>query len=382
MAFPGPLTCPEVNAIAVGDGERVAPDVAEALARGRSLQDVPGLLLNAGDGTFVATPEAEPVSLDEVPLPARQAVISSFRHYACLQYRPTWLVETARGCPFRCSFCSVWPLYERSYRMRSTDAVCRDFAAVGPHVFVADDLFWHRADRSHELAQELGRRGIHKTWVLVQSRTDLVASQPDLLEAWRPFADNIDIFFGLEAASDRDLGGLTKDTTVASTVEAIAVAREYGYGVTGNFVIDPEWGVDDFERLWAFVDEHRLHRAGYTILTPLPGTPYYESVRQRIRAADWAQFDMSHLLWEPRLGAERFFELYCETWRRSVLNLRGSKRWWQWMRDVKPQHFLFLMQALLRTQRIMDPRYYLSEHHLAPAATHADAASGTVANQG
>jgi radical SAM superfamily enzyme YgiQ (UPF0313 family) len=365
-AFPVPLTCPEVNAIAVGDGERVAADLVDALARQGSLHEVPGLLINTRDG-FVATPEAEPVSLDEVPLPARHAVAAGHRHYACLQYRPTWLVETARGCPFRCSFCSVWPLYQRSYRLRSIDAVCRDFASVGPHVFVADDLFWHRADRSAALAAELRRRGVRKEWVLVQSRTDLVANQPQLLEAWRPFADRIDIFFGLEAATDGHLDGLTKDTTVASTVEAIRVAREYGYGVTGNFVVDPEWGEGDFQRLWAFVDEHRLHRAGYTILTPLPGTPYYDSVRERIRATEWAQFDMSHLLWEPKLGARRFFELYCETWRRSVLNLRGSKRWWKWLGDVKPQHALFLMRALARTQRMMDPQSYLSEHRLRPA---------------
>jgi radical SAM superfamily enzyme YgiQ (UPF0313 family) len=202
--------------------------------------------------------------------------------------------------------------------------------------------------------------------VLVQSRTDLVASQPDLLEAWRPFADNIDIFFGLEAATDTNLDGLAKDTTVERTVDAIKVARQCGYGVTGNFVVDPEWNEIEFQRLWAFVDEHRLHRAGYTILTPLPGTPYYDSVRARIRAANWSQFDMSHLLWEPKLGAQRFFELYCETWRRSVLNLRGSKRWWQWIGDVKPQHLLFLMRALARTQRLMDPRHYMSEHQLAP----------------
>ena len=87
---------------------------------------------------------------------------------AC-NYRPTWLVETARGCPYRCSFCSVWPLYRRSYRLRSIDAVCRDLAAVGPHVFVADDLFWHHGERSRELAAELGRRGIHKKWMLVQN---------------------------------------------------------------------------------------------------------------------------------------------------------------------------------------------------------------------
>jgi radical SAM superfamily enzyme YgiQ (UPF0313 family) len=380
-AFPGPLRQAEVDAISVGDGERVVADLADVLARGGSPREVSGLLVNDGCGEFSATGTGEPVDLDEIPLPARHALVTGHRHYACVQFRPTWLVETARGCPFRCSFCSVWPLYERSYRVRSVDAVCRDFAGVGPHVFVADDLFWHRAERSRELAQELCRRGVRKRWLLVQSRTDLVAAQPDLLKTWRPVAESIDIFFGLEAATDRTLDGLVKDTTVASTVEAIAVAREYGYGVTGNFVIDPDWDDADFRRLWAFVDEHKLHRAGYTILTPLPGTPYYEAMRDRIRATSWSQFDMSHLLWEPKLGATRFFELYCETWRRSVLNLKGNTRWWRWLRDVKPQHIPFLVRALLRTQRMMDPQRYLSEHRLSGARSQPPAGCPALANQ-
>ncbi len=366
-AFPAPLLVAGVDALCVGDGEQVVPELMRALAGRGTLSAVPGLLLRDGDGRFTATADAEPVDLDRVPLPARASVGAFRRHYACLQYRPTWLVETARGCPFRCSFCSVWPLYQRSFRMRSIDAVCRDLGAVGPHVFIADDLFWHQADRSRELARELRRRGVRKRWVLVQTRTDLAASHPDLLEEWRSFADQFDIFFGLEAATDACLAGLAKDTTVDRTVDGIRTAREYGYGVTGNFVVDPDWTEADFERLWAFVERERLHRAGYTILTPLPGTSHFETTRPRIRAVEWAQFDMHHLLWEPRLGVERFVDLYCETWRRSVLNLRGEKRWWQWVRQVQPQHLLFLARALRRTQRLMDPRCYLAEHRLATA---------------
>jgi len=76
-----------------------------------------------------------------VPLPARRHVAAWRHQYACLAHRPVWLVETARGCPFRCSFCSIWQLHARTVRERSIDAVCRDFAAIGDHLFVADDLF-------------------------------------------------------------------------------------------------------------------------------------------------------------------------------------------------------------------------------------------------
>ena len=123
-----------------------------------------------------------------MPLPARHHVAGWRRQYACLAHRPTWLIETARGCPFRCSFCSIWQLHARSVRERSIDSVCQDFASVGDHVFVADDLFWYHPARSLALAQELRRRGIRKRWMLVQSRVDLVARHPELLEAWRPLA--------------------------------------------------------------------------------------------------------------------------------------------------------------------------------------------------
>jgi len=256
-------------------------------------------------------------------------------------------------------------MYDRGVRLRSIDSVCQDFAAAGPHVFVADDLFWYQPARSLALADELKRRGIRKRWVLVQSRTDLVARHPELLEAWRPVADIFDIFFGLEAATDAGLERLTKDATVNLTVDAVRTAREHGYGVTGNFVIDPEWDEEDFRNLWAFVERHALSNAGFTVLTPLPGTAYFEKMRPRIRATAWSQYDMHHLLWEPKLGAERFFELYCETWRRSVLNLKGRKSWRQWAQQVSARDLPTLTRMLLRTQRMMRPSVYLNEHRLA-----------------
>jgi len=367
-AYPEPFLVPATSAVVVDDGERVLPLVCDALAGGEPLTSVPGLALRSPGGAIVRTAgETGTLRLDDVPLPARHHVAPWRRQYACLAHRPAWLVETARGCPFRCSFCSIWQLHARSVRERSIDAVCRDFESVGDHVFVADDLFWHHPSRSLELARELGRRGVRKQWILVQSRTDLVARHADLLEAWRPLAKDFDIFFGLEAATDEGLDGLNKDATVAESIRGVEVAREQRYGVTGNFVIDPAWTEADFERLWAFVERHRLFQAGFTILTPLPGTAYFEEMRRTLRARRWSQFDMHHLLWEPALGPRRFFELYCETWRRSVLNLKGRKGLAQWMREVDLRNAFFLIQALRRTQRLMDAGHYLAEHDLTPA---------------
>lgn len=369
-AYPAPFIRADVNGVCLDDGERAVPALVRALEAGTRLDEVPGWLLPKDDATATRTADPDTaMSLDEVRRPARHLVAPWRRRYACFHHRPVDLIETARGCPFRCAFCSVWQLFDRSVRERSIASVCDDFAAAGSEIFVADDLFWHHASRSRALAAALIARGLQKNWLLVQSRVDLVATHPELLETWRPLAREFDIFFGFEAATNTGLADLAKDSTVQRTAEALAVARELGFGITGNFVIDPAWREADFEQLWEFVERHQLWRAGYTLLTPLPGTAYFDQVRPQIRAVEWAQFDMHHLLWEPRLGAERFFELYCETWRRSVLNLGGRKKWRHWVAHAHPRHWVHLARVLRQTQRMMHPRHYLSEHRLgAPSA--------------
>ncbi len=361
-AFPGPLQVPEIDAICVDDGEEVVPALADALAAGRPPTEVPALLVNGRDGWAATRPLEERTGLDEVPAPARDLAERYRSKYHCLLFKPVWLVETARGCPFRCSFCSVWQLYGRSFRERSLGAVVDDLAAAGDAVFIADDLFWNHPERSRALAEALIRRGVRKRWLLVQTRTDLVVRHADLLEAWRPIAKDFDIFFGLEAASDAGLASVTKDAGVAASIEAARIARSFGYGVTGNFLVDPDWDEAQFRELWDFVATHGFQRAGYTILTPLPGTELYQKLAPALEGQPWFKYDMHHVLWEPRLGARRFFELYAETWRRSILNTAGEKSWLDWMRQIRPSQIPYLTRVLMRTQRMMKAEAYLKEH--------------------
>jgi hypothetical protein len=97
-------------------------------------------------------------------------------------------------------------------------------------------------------------------------------------------------------------------------------------------------------------------------LTPLPGTELFQKLSPILEGQPWFKYDMHHVLWEPRLGAKRFFELYAETWRRSILNMSGEKRWSEWMRQIRPSQVPYLTRVLLRTQRMMKARSYLREH--------------------
>jgi len=377
MAYHPPLEDDSIDAISLDDGEEVVPALVTALDRGTPLSETPGLRLRTPDGWTDTPPLPARTCLDLVPLPARETVARHRSGYHCLLFKPVWLIETARGCPFRCSFCSVWQLYDRSYRERSIGAVVEDFAAAGDAVFVADDLFWNNPSRSLELATALKQRGVSKRWILVQSRTDLIARNGDLLEAWRPLAKDFDIFLGFEFATDRALKGITKDSGVQESLEAVRIARSHRYGINGNFLIDPDWSEDDFRDLWEFVESHNLRRSGFTLLTPLPGTDSFREHASRVQGVPWSDFDMHHLLWEPRLGAERFCELYAETWRRSILNTAGDKKLTDWLRQVRPLQIPYMIRVMRRTQAMMKPETYLREYATTRSRVRRALAGGT-----
>lgn len=375
-AHPEPLFSPNVDALCVGDGEHCLVQLVDELARGNAPYRVPGLWARRAPGqgreSFEPPEDAEQRPLDDVPLPARDLVAPARRQYLCVHKMPIWAVETTRGCPYRCTFCSVWRHNDRAFRQRSIDWVAQDLAHTGPHVFVVDDLFWQPSSWSLELARELRRRGIRKDWMLVQARVDTVARQESLLAEWRPLAKDFDIFFGFETPSDRQLAQLDKGLTQSDIEAGVGVARGLGYGVTGNFLVDPEWTEGDFEAMWELVDRLRLDRAGFTILTPLPGTVLFEQKKALIRERDWSHYDMHHLLFEPSLGRERFFALFVESWRRNVLNAaRSREKLWKWARGLTPRQLLQLARVLNRTQRLLDVNAYLREAFpaTAPAAT-------------
>lgn len=370
-AYPSALEqSSSLDAICLGEGESLLPVLCDAVANHRPLETIPSLLLPSANGGFKPTTTLPTQRLDlaGLPLPDRSMVARYQKHYCCLNYMPVWTMETARGCSYRCSFCSVWQLYKRTYRCHTADQVRADFEATGRNLFMVDDLFWADHARSEELGRALLSSHQRKNWLLVQTRADLVTENADLLKLWRPLSRNFDIFFGLESHTSSGLNLLKKDAEISKTIEAVRIARELGFGVTGNFIIDPDFTEADFHGLWDFIEEHRLFRVGFTILTPLPGTAYFQQTKNRLQVFDWNHYDLHHLLWQPRLPVERFWELYCETWRRSVLNVSGRKKWWQWLSQVRVRDIPRLARILARTQVLMDPQAYLRETKLPNAA--------------
>ena len=321
---PGWFTDPVYDAIAVGDGEEILPPLVDALDRGAPLDGVPGLVLNR-DGGQVATGHAPARrELDQLPLPARHLTSRYAPHYYINFRKPLALMETARGCPFQCNFCSVWNFHESSFREKSPARVVAELAAIdAPNIFVTDDIFWMNVKRGEELARAIKEAGIRK-YFTVQTRTDIICKFPHLIEMWKECGE-LAIFLGLESVTDKGLAAVDKKNTAANNARALAILKELGVGFTPNFIVDPAWDHEDFTRLREWISSTGAYNSGFSVLTPLPGTELWKTAQHQVNTHDWEMYDIVHAVLPTRLPLEEFYEEYSRLWRH-VLQVRYRER--------------------------------------------------------
>lgn len=315
---------PAIDAIAVGDGEENLPPLAAALERGADPAGVRGLVLNRRGGQVATGPVAYRDELDTLPLPARHLIARYAPSYYINFRKPLALLETARGCPFKCNFCSVWKFHDSTFRVKSPARVVEELRRIeAPNVFVTDDIFWMDVRRSEEMAEAIRAAGIRK-YFTVQTRTDIICRFPELIEKWKACGD-LAIFLGLESVTDEGLAAVNKHNSAANNERALGILKELGVGFTPNFIVDPAWDHEDFARLREWISRTGAYNSGFSVLTPLPGTDLWEDARRRLTTDDWELFDIVHAVIPTRLPLADFYEEYARLWRH-VLAVRYRER--------------------------------------------------------
>ncbi len=314
---------PGIAAVVIGDGESVMPAMVRAWHERRDLMSVPGLAVNTPDGQ-VNTGPAPVMDTAELPPPARHLIKEYAHRYYINFQRPLALLETARGCPYRCSFCSVWKFHNGTYRVKPVAQVVDELRQIeAPNVFITDDIFWINPGRCEELAKAIQASGIRRRFS-VQSRTDIVVRHPELVEQWRD-CGKLNVFLGIEKVDDEGLNSLNKRNTAANNEHAVEILKSLGVGYTLSFIADPDWDRDDFARLHDWIERTGSYNSGFGILTPLPGTDLWDQVKDRITTDDWDLFDLEHAVLPTKLPLEQFYVEYAQLWEHT-LDLRYRSR--------------------------------------------------------
>jgi len=359
---------PAIDLLVIGDGEEVTPALVDALEHGGDLKKVPGLVLNTADGQRFTGPAPRRKDINTLPLPARHLMKEYAPHYFINLRKPLAMMETARGCPYKCNFCSVWKFHERTFRQKSPAQVVRELHQIdAPSVFMADDIFWLHVGRAKEMAEEIKAAGINKFFT-VQTRTDIIVRHPELVEQWKE-CGNLAVFLGVEKVDDAGLSSVNKSNSADTNLRAIEILKELGVGFTCNFIVDPTWEPADFAKLKEWISRHGTYNSGFSVLTPLPGTDLWDEVKGQVNTQDWELFDIMHSVLPTKMSLADFYQEFANLWNHSLeVRYRYRGKYRMYLQAVGALLIGKVRMGDLKrgwnmAQQLSEPDRYLRQHH-------------------
>ncbi len=217
-------------------------------------------------------------------------------------------VQTSRGCPFNCSFCSVSRYLGPEYRQRKPESVLRELASIpGRYVFFTDDNLVGYSAQSRERALSIFEGmisgGMGKRWWMQAS---INVADDDRLLSRATASGCAYVFIGFETTRPEMLRDMRKGINLKIGVDNYAQVvkrlHAHGIGVHGAFIVGNDGETPEtYDQLARFIRRAAIDNVQISILTPLPGTELMARVEAEDRLiyrdfpADWEKFRFSYL---------------------------------------------------------------------------------------
>ncbi|MBN2078437.1 MAG: B12-binding domain-containing radical SAM protein [Spirochaetes bacterium] len=233
-------------------------------------------------------------------------------------------VQTSRGCPCNCSFCSVTKFNGSRYRFRSIPDVVEEIEQIKEkRFFVADDSIVGLGAEGIAHAKSLFAhlKGLKKSWGSQVCIT--IAEHNDLLRAASESGANT-FYIGFESIEAESLKSMNKGINLRPIIKnyrnTILKIHDHGIGVIGGFILGSDADTRDiFEKTIEFVHETGIDGCQFTIMTPFPGTRLYRQLQEEGRLLytdyprDWSRYHCYDAVIRPK---NMTVEELKEGWRR------------------------------------------------------------------
>jgi radical SAM superfamily enzyme YgiQ (UPF0313 family) len=304
---------PQVDFVVQGEGVEPLRVLANALAHSRAGHAIPGVWARV-EGQFVRGGPPRALSPDALPLPDRSVTASDRHAYFIDWMKPVALIRTTVGCPYRCSFCSLWKVMDGKYLIREIAGVVDEMATIREEfVFLVDDEAFIHGPRMAALAEALRVAGLRKRY-FAYCRMDSLLRHRDVLAAWRAIGLER-LFVGVDAITKKDLTEYNKRLELSQIEAGFEVARDLDIEIFAQFVVNTDYTRRDFQRLVRFIEHHRIRYPSFTVLTPSPGTELlatFDSIveRQSNGRPNWDLFDCQNAVTRTTLSKEEFRREY------------------------------------------------------------------------
>ena len=280
--------CEAFDYACVGEGERLACELAEALEQGLDPSPIPGVATRRGENVAAAVPRPYPDDYDSLPFPAWDL------------FRPvkTLPLITHRGCPFRCVFCGHNSGFKPRYR--SPTNVLEEIEHVldryrPERIRIEDETFGLHMGRTKAILEGIISREFHRrVRFSAQTRVDRVDAEfMALLKA----ANFETLELGVESGNAEILRTIKKGITLEQVEHAVALAKQSGLRVWCKFILGhPGETHATIRDTIDFITKINPETLSISIMTPFPGTPIHEmAVRgeggYRLLSGGWEDFD-------------------------------------------------------------------------------------------
>jgi radical SAM superfamily enzyme YgiQ (UPF0313 family) len=256
-------------------------------------------------------------------------------------------IQTTRGCPMNCSFCSVSAFNGRNYRFRPVEEVLDELEEIPQKfVFFIDDNIIGQSSESKERARQLFegiiRRGIKKLWISQSSIN--FADDPELLKLAYKSGCRM-IFLGIEAETEDQLKEANKKLNLSRGAktynDVFRKIHKHGIGIIAGLIFG--WDSDTHETVMQraqFAVKCGADSFQTSVLTPLPGTQLYDKMVAENRLLytnfpiDWQKYDyFEPTIVHPGMSTSEL-DMVIEKAKRKIFSpyhilLRNLKTLWQ-----------------------------------------------------
>ena len=321
------------------------------------------LLEDAQNGQLKPIYQADSfANLKQSPIPDRRE-LSKNRYL-------TDIIQTTKGCPFHCEFCSVHAFDGQKIRTRTVEQVIREINSIKESedvfkkkkaIFFADDNILSKKSFAVEMIDAL--KPLNINWMCQASIN--ISQEDDLLQKMSDSGCGA-IFIGFESISEENLSSMDKAINRQFDYKkAIEKIHSFGILVHSSFIVGYENdSTESFDNLIHFIKETNLLIPVINILTPFPGTHLYKRLDKegRILSKDWQLYDTKHVVFQPEnLSIEELSSGYKKIVQ-SVYSfdeiLRKMKHYWKinfWKRQNKedPVKFKYRLLFAIRLMTLL-----------------------------
>ncbi len=284
-----------------GEAEKTLAELMAVLPEG-SADEVKGIAY-LKDGHVVATEQQPHITDLDTLEPAWHLLDWEDYHYNVDPWGRMASVLTSRGCMMGCSFCAqrlFWRAEWRARRPKEVVAEMRHLVEEYQVEFITliDAYPTHDRERWEEILDLLieARLPVH---LLIETRVEDIIRDEDILHKYYD-AGIIHVYVGAETSTDALLESLNKGTTVNQNQEALALCREHDIMTEASFMVGfPSETWDSIKATTDVAIRLNPDIAVFPVLTPMPFTPLWDEMYDRIRVWDYSQYNLVTPIIEP-----------------------------------------------------------------------------------